>query len=45
VYYGFMRLGQAFGHNGALPPYVAAWLGDMVFGTIGLVMMVIAQRK
>jgi lipopolysaccharide export system permease protein len=28
LYYAFMRTGQALGHNGALPPYVAAWLGD-----------------
>ncbi len=45
VYYAFMRTGQALGHNGALPPYLAAWLGDMVFGLIGVVMMGIAQRK
>ena len=29
----FMRTGQALGHNGALPPYLAAWLGDLVFGS------------
>jgi len=44
VYYGFMRTGQALGHNGTLPPYVAAWLGDLVFGVVGLVMMARAQR-
>ena len=45
VYYGVMRAGQALGHYGALPPYVAAWMGDAVFGTIGLFMMVQAQRR
>ena len=45
VYYAFMRAGQALGHNGALPPYVAAWLGDIVFGVIALVMIVQAQRR
>ena len=45
IYYAFMRSGQALGHNGALPPYVAAWLGDIVFGAVGLVMMVQAQRR
>lgn len=45
IYYAFMRSGQALGHNGALPPYLAAWLGDIVFGAVGLVMMVQAQRR
>lgn len=45
LYYGVMRAGQALGHYGALPPYVAAWLGDAVFGTIGLFMMAQAQRR
>ena len=44
LYYGFMRAGQALGHNGALPPYLAAWLGDLVFGVVGFTMMVRAQR-
>ena len=45
LYYGVLRAGQAMGHNGALPPYVAAWLGDALFGGIGLTMMVRAQRR
>lgn len=45
IYYAFMRTGQALGHNGALPPYLAAWMGDMVFGVAGLSMMVQAQRR
>ena len=45
LYYGFMRAGQALGHNGALPPYVAAWLGDALFGVVGVVMMARAQRR
>jgi LPS export ABC transporter permease LptG len=45
VFYAFMRAGQAFGHSGVLPPYVAAWLGDFVFGAVGLVMMARAQRQ
>src|SRR4029078_9603616 len=34
---------QALGHSGVLPPYLAAWLGDMVFGTIGVIMMMRAR--
>jgi lipopolysaccharide export system permease protein len=45
VYYAFVRTGQALGHNGALPPYLAAWLGDLVFGAVGMVMMFQAQRR
>jgi len=45
VYYAVMRAGQALGHNGALPPYVAAWMGDALFGGIGLYMMVRSQRN
>jgi len=45
LYYAFMRTGQALGHNGALPPYLGAWLGDMVFGLVGMVMMAGAQRR
>ncbi len=45
VYYAFMRAGQAFGHSGVLPPYVAAWLGDVVFGSVGFTMMARAQRR
>jgi lipopolysaccharide export system permease protein len=45
LYYGIMRAGQALGHNGALPPYFAAWMGDVLFGAIGLIMMAQAQRR
>lgn len=45
VYYAFMRTGQALGHNGAIAPYLAAWMGDLVFGMVALVMIVQAQRQ
>jgi lipopolysaccharide export system permease protein len=45
LYYALMRTGQALGHNGALPPYLAAWLGDLAFGVVGVTMMVQAQRR
>ncbi len=44
LYYAVMRAGQALGHNGAMPPYLAAWMGDMIFGAIGLVMLREAQK-
>jgi lipopolysaccharide export system permease protein len=45
VFYGFMRTGQALGHNGALPPYVAAWMADALFASVGAVMLYRAQRS
>jgi lipopolysaccharide export system permease protein len=45
LYYGIMRAGQALGHNGALPPYVAAWSADVLFGVVAIVMMAQAQRR
>ena len=44
-YYAFMQSGKALGHNGALPPYLAAWMGDIAFGAAGSVMMFRAQRR
>lgn len=35
TYYGLLRVGQALGHNGDLPPLPAAWLGNIVFLIIG----------
>ena len=45
LYYGIMRAGQALGHNGALPPYVAAWIADVLFGSVAGIMLVQAQRR
>jgi lipopolysaccharide export system permease protein len=45
LYYILTRTGQALGYNGVLAPYVAAWLGDIVFGGIALAMFMQAQRR
>ena len=45
LYYAFMRTGQALGHNGALPPYLSAWLGDLVFGVVGAWMIARQQMR
>ncbi len=45
LYYAILRAGQALGHNGAVPPYLAAWAADLLFGSVGLVMLGSAQRR
>ncbi len=44
-YYALLRTGQALGHAGVLNPYLAGWLGDLVFGAVGAVMMTRAQGR
>ncbi len=39
VYYVLLQVGETFGHNGTLPPFLAAWLPNFVFlvaGALGL---------
>lgn len=35
AYFALIRVGQALGYNGNLPPMLAAWLGNLVFGILG----------
>jgi lipopolysaccharide export system permease protein len=35
AYYAFLRAGQALGYNGTLPPALAAWMGNLLFGALG----------
>ncbi len=39
VYYGFLRVGQVLGYNGSLSPFWAAWLGNLLFGGAGLLLL------
>jgi lipopolysaccharide export system permease protein len=39
AYIGLVRLGQVFGHNGQIPPLLGAWLGNLVFGAGGALLM------
>jgi lipopolysaccharide export system permease protein len=36
AYYALIRVGQALGYNGSLPPMLAAWLGNLIFGGLGV---------
>ena len=44
-YYGLMRAGEALGTGGTLPPFVAAWTANFVFGTLALGLFLSAQRR
>jgi lipopolysaccharide export system permease protein len=44
VYYAFIRTAQALGHSGAIPPLLAAWMGNLVFVVIALWMLRQARR-
>jgi len=35
-----VRFGQILGHNGQIPPVMAAWMGNVVFGLAGLVLLI-----
>ena len=36
LYYAFIAISIAFGKAGLMPPIVAAWLGNVIFGIIGI---------
>jgi len=44
MYYGVLRVGQTLGHNGVIPPLLAAQLGNIIFLVIGLFFLVRANR-
>lgn len=43
-YWGFIQTGRALGHNGTLSPFVAAWLPNFVFGSIGLILLLKVRK-
>jgi len=44
LYVGMVRFGQILGHNGEMPPMLAAWLGNFIFGATGAFLMVRAPK-
>lgn len=44
MYYAILRVGQTLGHNGVLPPMLAAQAGNILFLLIGLIMLRRANR-
>jgi lipopolysaccharide export system permease protein len=44
TYYGILRIGQALGHSGLIPPLVSAWLGNVLFLAVGGVLLYRANQ-
>ncbi len=44
IYFLFLRTGQVLGHNGDLDPWLAAWIGNIVFG-VGAIITMIKVKK
>jgi lipopolysaccharide export system permease protein len=44
IYFIFLRTGQVLGHKGDLDPWLAAWIGNIVFG-IGAVFLLFKVKK
>ena len=44
VYFLFLRSGQVLGHKGELSPWLAAWIGNIVFGLGGIILMLKVRK-
>lgn len=44
VYFLFLRTGQVLGHKGDINPWIAAWIGNIVFGIGGIVAMIKVRK-
>jgi len=44
VYFIFIRIGQVMGHQGTLVPWLAAWIGNIVFGLAGIFIMIRVRK-
>jgi lipopolysaccharide export system permease protein len=45
IYWTLMSVGTSLGKSGTIPPYFAAWLANIIFGLISLVVLVRLQRS
>lgn len=43
VFWGFLRVSQGIGYGGGLPPTMAAWLANGIFGVVGLILLARAR--
>lgn len=39
IYYGLLQVGQVLGRQGMMPPGISAWIANLVFGAIGVAIL------
>lgn len=44
IYFGFIQIGKIAGYQGLLPPIPAAWIGNIFFGSLGLILSLTSRR-
>jgi len=44
IYIGFIQVGKAIGYQGLLPPMLAAWISNLVFGVLALVLLIRVRK-
>lgn len=44
VYYTFLRIGQSFGYSHKFSPLLGAWISNLVFGAIGMFLLIRAKK-
>jgi lipopolysaccharide export system permease protein len=44
IYFGLLKTTQAMGHNGKIEPMLAAWFANIVFGLIGIYVMLRTRK-
>lgn len=44
IYYGMIQIGQVLGEERLLPPWLAAWIANMLFGGLGLHLLIRAPK-
>ncbi len=44
IYFMIMRTGQVLGHQGTIVPWLAAWIGNIIFGLAGIFIMIKVRK-
>ncbi len=44
IYYAFLKFGLSLGYKGVLDPFAAAWMGNVVFFTGGVILLISARK-